>query len=148
MAEGAQEKRAASMCRSLIACAFFASVLIVVLGSCLNSLGLKYSRTTHKALGNCRREIFILSVPDSKHCCDSAIHSLDWVCVASFDKVNRILSSTWAFMIPLLPFVMTICSSYASECVTQKSSRESHSRRLLLYISIILYRSVSFTDVL
>lgn len=143
MAEGAQEKRAASMCRSLIAFAFSVSFFIVILGGGLNSLQQKYSRTTHKALTNCRREIFILSVPDSKHCCDSAIHSLDWVCVASFDKVNRILSSTWAFTIPLLPFLMTICSSYASEYVTQKSSRESHSRRLLLYICIILYRSVS-----
>lgn len=143
MTEESQEKRAASTFRSSIAAAFFSCVLIIFLGSGLNNLDQKYSRTSSRALTDCRREIFILSIPDSKHCCDSAIRSLDWVCVASFDKINMISSSRWAFMMPLLPFVMTICSSYASEFQTRKSSKEPHSKRLILYICIILYRSVS-----
>ena len=143
MGQGASEKRAASILRTSIAGAFIISVFIVLLGSGLNNLNLKYSRSSSHVLKECKKEIFILSVPDSKHCCDSSVHSLDWVCVASFDKFNRVLSSQWAFFIPLLPFLMTTCSGYASEIVSKTRSSVIHSSRLLIYICIILYRSVS-----
>ena len=145
MGKQASEKRAKALLRMSILLAFLLSTAMVLLGIGLNDLNLKYSRTSSTALTTCRREIFILSVPNSKHCCDSVVHSLDWVCVASFDKFNGVFASSWAFLLPLLPFVMTICSSYATEYVTSVSSKESHSSRLILYIVIILYRTVSIS---
>ena len=145
-----EEKQATLTVRSMVTVAFIVSALIIILGSGLNDLNLKYSRVTSKSPRSCKKELFILTVPNSQLCCDTTYNADDWVCVASFDTLNRIFSSKWAFQIPAIPIVMTIVAEYVSSVYSSDSTfvtrLESHGCRLFLYICMILYRTVCFNS--
>ena len=127
-------------------------VIIVLLGCGYNNLGLKYTRSTKAGLVaeyRCEKELFILSIKDSQLCCDVSYHDMDWVCVAAFDKINKLLSSNAAFYLPFLPFAVT-CISDAIRAyherfysTTNVADLKKHFRRAALYVSIIAYRTVS-----
>lgn len=147
MAKLVEEKRATTIVRGFVIFAFIVSALIIILGSGLNDLNLKYSRVS-KIPRTCKRELFILTVPNSQLCCDSPFNADDWVCVASFDTLNRILSSKWAFQIPVIPLVLTIITELASALLGADlkfvNRLESHGCRLFLYICMILLRTVGY----
>lgn len=146
MAKMVEEKQATTTVRGFVLFAFIVSASIIFLGSGLNDLNLKYSRVTSKSNRTCRRELFILTVPNSQLCCDSPFNADDWVCVASFDTLNRIFSSKWAFQIPLIPLVLTMVTELVSSVLLADSTfatrLESHGCRLFLYICMILLRTV------
>jgi len=125
--------------RKYIAIATFFCILLVLLGSGLNSLGHKYavshSIPTNTNLNSwCEREVYTLNEPDSKFCCEG-LRRQDWVCIAGFDRINKIMTGLpWAYVLPLLPWV---CSTlfFPSEI-----SFKNHLKRLFLYVGIILFR--------
>lgn len=140
-----QEGVIVTLRKSLIV-AFVISAFITILAIGLNDLNHKYARVSASGPRNCKSELFILSVPDSQLCCDRPNNAVDWVCIASNDSVNKLFSSKWAFQIPLLPFVMTMVMELIFSTVYRDTSYGSglvsNSCRLILYISIILYRTV------
>jgi hypothetical protein len=151
MAKLMEQKQATTTLRGFVILAFAVSALFIILGSGLNDLNLKYSRVSSKSPRKCERELFLVTVPNSQLCCDSQFNADDWVCVASFDTLNRILSSKWAFQIPLIPLVLTIISELAPSVPVADSSfvtrLESHGCRLFLYICMILLRTVGCVSV-
>jgi len=83
--------------------------------------------------GVCKRQVLATNVPDSVMCCDMAQRRGDWVCVAAFDRFNKILSSTWAYVIPLVPWALS--------AALDSSSSTAHARRLLLYGVVFFVRT-------
>ena len=91
-----------SCIRSSLVYCLISSLIVVISGIGSNSLDLKYKRSSNK-LRMCKKELFITSIPNSQICCDENFHQYDWVCVASFNELNRVFSSLWAIVIPMLP---------------------------------------------
>lgn len=111
--------------------------VIVVVGSIYNYEALKYVRS--KGTG-CSQGILILNKPDSHVCCSSESY---WVCYAAFDKLERIMSSQWAFVLPLVPVMFNIFLEnwlYCSKANTIKLTGAL--ARLGLYVCIVLFRTV------
>ena len=124
------------------------SLTIVFFGSSLNSNNHKYVRTT---VGNslntlspsvdnldtdalCTREVFLINVPDSRFCCEG-LRRQDWVCIASFDQLNMIMTSLpWAYVFPIIPWLSSVVLSH-------NSRMHVHLRRLAIYIIIFLFRA-------
>ena len=80
----------------------------------------------------CKRQVLAINVPNSNMCCDAHLRQSDWVCVAAFDRFNKVLSSSWAYVIPLVPWALsTACDTAASM---------AHARRLMLYLVLFLVR--------
>mmetsp|Transcript_30503 Transcript_30503/g.29131 ORF Transcript_30503/g.29131 Transcript_30503/m.29131 type:complete len:302 (+) Transcript_30503:128-1033(+) len=131
--------------RTCLTSAFILSLLFILIGSALNNLNHKYSRSSSISR-TCAREIFILSVPNSELCCDDSLYISSWVCIASFDTFNKLFASFWALIIPLIPIATTILTEYLYKKIIDQSSAptlqhiRAHSNRLILYILIILYR--------
>ena len=139
-ADKKKSERVAKILRFAVLSAFISGSLMILLGSGLNNLNHKYSRVSAMEFRSCKRELFITNVPDSRLCCDTPHNAVDWVCVASYDFLNKIFSSKWAFQIPLIPVVITVLT----ECREQTSYRlQSHSSRLIFYFCLILFRTVS-----
>lgn len=140
MAKYAAKKRVGEMLRFAVLSAFISGSLMILLGSGLNNLNHKYSHVSAPGVRSCKRELFIRNVPDSRLCCDTSHNSVDWICIASYDKLNKIFSSKWAFQIPLIPVVITLLT----ECTKPTSYRlQSHSSRLIFYFCLTLFRTVS-----
>lgn len=122
--------------------------LFVFVGMGLNDLDLKYSKV-NSPTRRCRKELFILSIPDSAMCCDEAYHDVDWVCAASFGPSHRVFSSLWALLFPLLPFIATVGSDLIASihdarnglCPVHMAVVKAHCVRFSLYAIIILYRT-------
>ena len=107
------------------------TLVTVLLGSSLNNLGFKYGRTHHGGGGaaGCEREVYTFSEPDSVFCCDG-LRRHDWVCIASFDPINKIMTSVpWAYILPLTPWL----SNFVFNVDTQPSS---HFPRLAFYLTL------------
>lgn len=111
------------------------SVLVVV-GSILNEHNHKYSRSKNTT---CSHGILVLNEPDSHMCCASTHYENTWICSASFDYINSIISSKWAFFIPLLPLLANV--------VFANGWRGSAwLRRLGVYLALFLLRTVCFVS--
>ncbi len=118
------------------------SCAVVCFGASLNNLGIKYSRVTlqadaaeKSALENdCPHEIFTLSDPDSRLCCDG-LRRQDWACVAAFDYISRIMTSLpWSYILPIVPWICTTLFS--------KLSAKLHFKRLFMYVHLFIFRLV------
>ena len=142
MTKHADKRRVGKILRFAVLSAFISGFLMILLGSGLNNLNHKYSRVSALGVRSCKRELFITNVPDSRLCCDTPHNSVDWICVASYDILNKIFSSKWAFQIPLIPVVITVLT----ECTEPTSSRlQSHSSRLIFFFCLMLFRTVRIT---
>jgi hypothetical protein len=115
----------------------FISSLILFIGSLLNGTDLKYHRFKSPTCGN---GLFIIQLPYSEFCCNDNYHSTDWVCMAAYDEINYILSSVFAWTIPIIPLMCTMATDlfYGYFNKTQKV----HLRRLLFNVMVFLYRTV------
>lgn len=85
-----------------------------------------------ESVATCKRQVLATDVPHSNVCCDSQLRQSDWVCVAAFDRFNKVLSSSWAYVIPLVPWALS------AACDTTTSM--AHARRLVLYLVLFLVR--------
>ena len=83
----------------------------------------------------CRREVLAINVPNSNMCCDTSLRGSDWVCVAAYDRFNKVLSSSWAYLIPLVPWALSAASS-----LSDTNTSLAHAKRLCLYAVIFLVR--------
>ena len=111
---------------------FFGCAAVIIFGSCLNSTGLKYSRvsTNDRGLSGCRREVMILNIENSNFCCEG-LRSSDWVCVAAYDEANkRMTSFPWAYLLPLLPWTLTMLLMETSASASYEAAR----KRFYFYI--------------
>ena len=110
---GAEEKekkrRIISSLRVFLTAVFSICAFFVFIGAGLNDLDLKYARASSRSR-QCKKELYIISVPDSTLCCETAYHEMDWVCTASFEPSHKVFTSMWAMVIPLSPLLMTIVS--------------------------------------
>ena len=121
------------LCTVFSVCAFF-----VFIGAGLNDLDLKYARASSRSR-QCKKELYILSVPDSTLCCEVSYHEMDWVCAASFEPSHKIFTSMWALIIPLSPLLMTIVSDLGAS--VRNASNGLCPVRLLFQISTDFFPS-------
>ena len=95
------------------------------------------SSTTSSSSGGggstCKRQVLATNLPGSVMCCDSALRHNDWVCVAAFDRFNKVLSSTWAYVIPLVPWALS--------AALESSATSAHARRLGVYVFVFALRT-------
>lgn len=98
----------------------------------VNYNDLKYVKSRNTS---CNRGILALNKEDSHICCDSITSNDSFICSSSFDDINKILSSLWAFGIPLLPFCVNVVLNNCSRW-------QSNAKRLIVYISIFAFRTV------
>lgn len=115
------------------------SLVVVLFGSGVNYHGNKYASS--RSSPSCSRELFIRNIPDSYLCCDGR-QAYSWVCIASSrSDITAILSSKWAFVLPLLPWAVNILFEY----ITYGSiiNMISALKRLMIGVTLILFRTVS-----
>lgn len=112
--------------------------LLVIVGSIMNMHNDKYSRSRNTS---CSHGILILNQPDSHVCCTSMDHSHSWICSASFDVLNSVISSKWAFFIPLLPLL-------ANVVFANGWNGNGWYRRLGVYLALFLLRTVRVTAII
>mmetsp|Transcript_18834 Transcript_18834/g.31530 ORF Transcript_18834/g.31530 Transcript_18834/m.31530 type:complete len:279 (-) Transcript_18834:167-1003(-) len=102
---------------------------VIILGSLANHNDHKYTKSHNTS---CTRGLLILNDADSHTCCDI---EKSWVCSASFDILNRIMSSaTWAFVIPIIPYLLNV--------ITQTGSITGKFKRLIVYTFIFAFRTI------
>ena len=108
-------------------------LMVILISMTVNDKNSKYVKSHYD---ECKYHSVLDLYEEGSHiCCDSKHHRSSWLCIASFDSANKILSSHWAFLLPLLPYLTTI------------SIKPNHSiivdvKRLFTYIAILLYRTV------
>jgi hypothetical protein len=78
--------------------------VLLLIGCGLNYHGLKYSISKRNT---CSKSILTLNIEDSHICCENQAYKDSFLCIAAFDKVSRVLSSYWSYLIPLIPFLIT-----------------------------------------
>ena len=112
---------------------FIISLITVFIGCAWNHNDFKYSRSKGT---NCNRGILVLTEENSHICCDLPHYHNTWVCASSFDKINPVISSYCALLIPLLPWVVN--------CVLDRPKGYQNAiKRLIVYCSIFFLRTVS-----
>jgi hypothetical protein len=134
--------------------AFSVSIFIILLGSGLNHLNHKYLRALpHES---CAHQILNVNMRNSLLCCDTHYRQLDWVCIASFDNTNKILSSTYALVLPfslvLATAVVELLAHLFAYGLTTKGVApgrflllvRSTGVRLLIVFLLLFLRTVSY----
>mmetsp|Transcript_10896 Transcript_10896/g.16605 ORF Transcript_10896/g.16605 Transcript_10896/m.16605 type:complete len:275 (+) Transcript_10896:35-859(+) len=119
------------VCLVLVACA------TIYLGSALNGNQHKYSRFSSS---QCSHGLLINELRASDFCCDHMYHRSDWACVAAYDRPTQIMSSIWAWALPLMPAALTIISDAFFGVLNRKY--KAHFKRISLYLSIFIFRTV------
>jgi hypothetical protein len=130
--QGAMKMRVQSF-QYMQAASLLLSFVVIFIGTIINHHDHKFARSYNTS---CSRGILILNAEDSHVCCDAHTGEFSWVCAASFDPFNKILSSAlWAFVIPLLPFFLTVL-------LNRQASLKLNLRRLGVYAGIFAFRTV------
>jgi len=146
-------EQAIKIFRTILTIVIVLLTLFVFIGCSYNYLGKKYARAHYSSHDECRREIYLIQDPGTDiMCCDEKKHQYNWICIARFDYFNEKFSSKLAFIIPLIPLVCNLFSDliFATrstnekvESLSVKSNITSHFLRLLLYIVIFAFRTVT-----
>jgi hypothetical protein len=117
----------------------FISSVILFIGSLLNGTDLKYKRFTSPT---CGQGLFIIQLPYSEFCCnDHHYHTSDWACLAAYDDLNHILSSVFAWTIPIIPIVLSMVTDIYLGYFSR--TQKIHARRLIFNVMVFVYRTVS-----
>lgn len=127
--------------RTAITIATVVGLILVGIFSGLNHLGHKYIRAMPTE--DCSKNILIMEVPDSELCCSNLAQESQWACVASYDTVNKIISSLWSFVLPLAPLVATVISETFWRREFNVAMNAASLLRLGIYCIMMLYRMVS-----
>lgn len=102
---------------------------LILWGCALNSKGVKYTKVypkenLPKPFKNCfsqnsdgfKNSLLVgLNLPDSYMCCNSSRKD-DLLCVSSNDKIVKWLSSSWAWIIPFFPLLLTLFAEGLEYC--------------------------------
>lgn len=108
-------------------------LMVIFISMTVNDKNSKYVKSHYD---ECKYHSVLDLYEEGSHiCCDSKHHRSSWLCIASFDSVNKILSSHWAFLLPLLPYLTTIS-------IQPNNSINVDIKRLFTYLAILLYRTV------
>ena len=134
-------KQARLSLRALVWIVTVSSALVTLLGSGLNNLGHKYRRAL--PLEDCGKEVLNINVPNSTLCCEKAYHDADWVCIAAYDRINKLLSSYYAFIVPGIPLVATIFTEVTIQRGLNRSTLTAALLRSIIYFCIFIFRTVS-----
>ena len=118
--------------------------IVILTGAGLNDLGHKYSKSLSH--DDCTRELLVLHIPHSQMCCDDDIHASDWVCIAGFDRINRIMSSKWAYVLPVIPFGLTVITDLIVQGSLLKSIWIGAIVRYIVIFLVFIVRFVSFAS--
>ena len=140
--------------RITIISVFFVAAIIIGIGCGLNHLNHKYLRITTNIDGLCKKEVLNIFVKDSKMCCETHFRDSTWICAASYDDKNKFMASSFAFVLPLIPLVLTSLTDVAvnwyhnsmSSSVSMKHNinvLNSLTFRVFITVMIILFRTVS-----
>lgn len=123
------------------------TAVVVLVGSGLNSHGLKYLRSG--GFNHCNKGVLVLNLEGSHYCCDrESAGAGDWICLAAFDRLNKFLTSDfYAIFIPMFPLFWNVAEDFVSRLTWMKKgiSRFSpwvHLKRALVYASIVFFRVV------
>jgi hypothetical protein len=116
--------------------ALLVCTIVVNFGIVSNQYNHKYSRSTGTS---CNQSILVLNAENSHMCCSSDLYSKTWVCLASFDRLNKVLSSNWAFVIPLVPYLLNVL-------IDKNEKLSVHLKRGSIYIAIFAIRTVCYLD--
>lgn len=151
--------QATSVARNIMFLFLLISVIVVFIGSTFNYLGYKYLRVvpdTDVRSGACHKRVLISQVEDSVTCCEKDSTKHDWICIAAFDTYNRILTTYYAFSIPLIPLISTIIIDlyfFIRQSTKHTNGRDdddrlvsspnlsAHILRLVLYCFIFVFRT-------
>lgn len=118
--------------RNLVVMLVVIITFLVLAGSMMNENNHKFSRSRNTP---CTHGILVLNEADSHTCCASPHHANSWVCIASFDYMNNIISSKLAFVIPLLPL-------FANVVFAGDWRGKRWLKRLLVYLALFILRTV------
>jgi len=107
--------------------------IVISISMTVNEKNSKYVKSHYD---ECKYHSILDLYEEGSHiCCDSNHHKTSWLCIASFDRFNKLLSSHWAFLLPLLPYLTTIS-------IKPNHSMNVDFKRLFVYIAILFYRTV------
>lgn len=121
----------------VLVCSVALGVFVVLYGCLLNGNQHKYARYH---ADSCQEGVFIRDLESSEFCCEDIYHRSDWVCVAAYDTINKIWSSLLAWVVPLVPIVMTIFSDYLTGHLA--GNKWMHMNRMSAYVGLFIYRTV------
>ena len=112
------------------------AALSVGLAGWLYSEGHVYTRFRSD---ECSTGVLNKMIEDSSLCC-SGHRSYDWVCVAAYDEITTVMSSGWAWILPLIPLLAAARREKLS--ATSDSSHPNALRRGIFYLALFSYRVV------
>jgi hypothetical protein len=114
------------------------SSIVLFIGSLLNGTDLKYKRFSSPS---CGQGLFIIQLPYSEFCCnDPHYHTSDWACLAAYDELNHILSSVFAWTIPVIPLVLSMATDLYLGYFSR--TQRVHAKRLIFNVMVFVYRTV------
>ena len=141
-----QSWRPATVVKVLTGLVVSCSLLVLLVGTGLNNIQVKYSRFRTE---ECRRGLYVREIVSSDFCCDTHYHDSDWACAAAYDFVNETFTSFLAWIIPLVPLAFTVAADVYHGRIQKQTGKDSrsiagtHVRRLACYVALFLYRTVS-----
>ena len=124
-----------------IATTFFKYTILVVTGICLFGAILNEGRLYGRYKNNncVRGGVFELSTSWSEMCCEG-YHADDWVCLASHDKIERLLTKG-AWILPLVPLFLPMIWGFAVNDIPDNLP-VLFRRRIGYYLMLFSYRTV------
>ena len=135
--------------RNCLLCLIFMSGILISIGCGINYLNHKYIRIMTNTTGICEKEVLNIDVTNTKMCCENEYRKSDWVCVASYDQVERYMTSSMAFVLPFLPLILTSANDVISnrffttiETTPKIHVIQSFLFRTTIVAAIILFRMV------
>lgn len=151
-----RKKQSYFVLRTTLTISISITILVILLGCLYNIVGEKYSKALPHS--KCHKELIILSVPDSHYCCDYDINEYSWVCIGSFSKLSKYITSVWSYIIPLFPFFSNVFTDLYHSFqkplnntrikVENISNLDAHFIRFILYAFIFIFRMVKFNFIL
>ncbi len=101
---------------------------------------------------SCKRGLLTLDKEGSDFCCSNEGLRATWVCYSAYEEINKVMTTRWAFVLPLLPLACTIMVDLinATEFPTSPVGSSKVWRvvkmmrnRLAYSVFLIFYRTVS-----
>ena len=100
----------------------------------------------------CKHGLLTLDKERSDFCCSEEGQGATWACYSAYEEINRVMTTHWAFVLPLLPLACTTIVDLMNVTVFSTSSVGSSNvwrvlkmtrDRLAYSVFLIFYRTVS-----
>lgn len=110
--------------------------IVIFLIACSFNMGRKYVRFSHRG---CKRGALDIYLQSSDVCCEIYSDSVsNKICHVTYNSIDIILSSIWAWAIALTPLICTAIGESVSGILNLKLSV----KRLLTYLVIMIFRLI------